>query len=117
MWGIGVNQSGSTKKNLNIRSSTDAEFVDVDDMASNILWTKLFIEDQGYNVEKNILYQDNKSSILLYTNGHKSAGKIIWAMNICYFFIMDQAEKGNLEIGHCPTDGMVAYFMTKPLQG
>jgi hypothetical protein len=34
-----------------------------------ILWTLYFLEAQGYKVDKNILYQDNKSSILLETNG------------------------------------------------
>ena len=63
------------------------------------------------------MYQDNKSSILLDTNGRKSAGKRSQEMHICYFFIADQVEKGNVEIEHCPTDGMVSDFMTKPLQG
>ena len=33
---------------------------------------KLFMEWQGYPIEKNILYQDNKSAILLEENGRKS---------------------------------------------
>ena len=51
------------------------------------------------------------------TNIFKIADKISQAMNIFYFFITDQVEKGNVDIEHCPTDGMVADFMTKPLQG
>jgi len=73
--GTGAVQSGSAKQKMNTRSSTEAELVGVDDVISNILWTKFFIEEQGYDVEKNILFQDNKSSILLGTNGRKSAGK------------------------------------------
>ena len=38
-------------------------------------------------------------------------------MNIRYFFITYQEEKGNVDIGHYPTDGMVADSTTKPLQG
>ena len=38
-------------------------------------------------------------------------------MNIRYFFITDQVEKGNVIVEHCPTDVMIADFMTKPLQG
>ena len=68
-----------------------------------ILWTKLFLEEQGYGVEKNILYQDNKSAILLETNGRKSAGKRSRALNIRYFFLTDQQGKGNLQIEYCPT--------------
>ena len=117
MMGTGAIQSASMKQKLNTRSSTEAEIVGVDDLAPKIFWTKLFIEAQGYNIEKNILYQDNKSSILLETNGRKSAGKRSRAMNIRYFFITDQVEKGNVIVEHCPTDVMVADFMKKPLQG
>ena len=46
-----------------------------------------------------------------------NAGKRSRAMNIRYFFITDQVEKGNATIEHCPTDVMVGDFMTKPLQG
>jgi hypothetical protein len=38
-------------------------------------------------------------------------------LNICYFFITDQVEKGNAQIEHCRTDNMVGDFFTKPLQG
>jgi hypothetical protein len=60
---------------MNVQSSTEEELVAVDNAATMILWTKLFLEAQGYNVEKNIVYQDNKSAILLETNGKKSSGK------------------------------------------
>jgi hypothetical protein len=78
---------------------------------------KIFLEAQGYDVEKNIVYQDNKSAILLETNGKKSSGKQTRALNIRYFFITDQVEKGNTQIEHCETDNMVRDFFTKPLQG
>ena len=82
-----------------------------------ILWTKLFLEHQGYDIEQNIIYQDNKSTILLKENGRKSAGKRSRALNIRYFFISDQIEKGNMEIEYCPTESMVGDLLTKPLQG
>ena len=115
--GNGAIQSGSMKQKLNMRSSREAEIVRVDDMAAKIFWTKLFIEAQGYEVEKNILFQDNKSSILLEVNGRKSLGKRSHAMNVRYFFITNQVEKGNVQVEYCPTDKMVADFNTKPLQG
>eukprot|EP00980_Cylindrotheca_fusiformis_P015510 scaffold4410_cov78-Cylindrotheca_fusiformis.AAC.1 len=108
---------GSRKQKLNTRSSTEAELVGVDDYATNILWTKLFLEEQGYPVERNVLHQDNKSAILLEVNGQKSAGKRSHAINIRYFFITDQVKKGNISIEYCPTDDMIADYMTKPLQG
>ena len=115
--GKGAMQIMSRKQKLNSRSSTEAEIIGVDDAATAILWTRLFMEAQGYPVDKNILYQDNKSSILLETNGRNSAGKRSRAINIRFFFMTDQVEKGNVSIEYMPTDDMWADFMTKPLQG
>ena len=61
-----------------------------------MLWTKLFMEEQGYPIKENILYQDNKSAILLEKNGQKSAGKQSRAINVRYFFIADQVNRGNI---------------------
>ena len=113
----GALMATSAKQKLNTRSSTEAELVAVDDVATMILWTQLFLEAQGYMVERNIVYQDNQSAILLETNGKKSSGKRTRALNIRYFFITDQVEKGIVQIMHCPTDHMIGDFMTKPLQG
>ena len=73
--------------------------------------------DLTEKANKNILFQDNKSAILLENNGKRSAGKRSRALNVRYFFLTDQVEKGNLSIEYCPTDVMWADFMTKPLQG
>ena len=116
-FGRGAVQSKSQKQKLNTRSSTEAELVGADDVVTPILWTKQFMEAQGYPVEENILYQDNKSTILLQENGRKSAGKRSRALNVRYFFLTDQVEKGNVSIQYCPTDEMWADFFTKPLQG
>ena len=77
----------------------------------------LFGEAQGYKVERNVLYQDNKSAILLEINGKKSAGNRSRALNIRYFFLTDQMEKGNLKIEYYPTENMIGDYMTKTLQG
>ena len=109
--------SVSRKQKLNTKSSTEAKLVGADDITSLILWTQLFMEEQGYPIDRNILYQDNKSAILLERNGKQSSSKRTRHLNIRYFFLTDQLEKGNLEIEYCPTDAMVGDYMTKPLQG
>jgi hypothetical protein len=75
------------------------------------------MDTQGYDIIRNILFQDNKSAILLETNRKKSSGKRTRALNIRYFFLTDQVKKGNLIIEYCPTDDMIGDFHTKPLQG
>ena len=115
--GTGAAQAVSRKQKLNTRSSTESELVAVDDVSTMVLWTKLFLEEQGYDVERNIIYQNNKSAILLETNGKRSSGKRTRTLTIRYFFITDQVEKGNVQIEHCPATTMVGDFLTKPLQG
>ena len=115
--GDGAIQSISRKQKLNTRSSTESELVGVDDVSVMILWTKLFLEAQGYDIRQNVVFQDNKSAILLEVNGKKSAGKRSRALNIRYFFVTDQIEKRNLEVKYCPTNDMIGDYFTKPLQG
>ena len=91
--------------------------VGVGNAATKIIWTKLFMEAQGYRIDHNVLYQDNKSTILLLNNGKRSAGKRSRAINIRYYFMSDQKAKGNLEVEYCPTGQMTGDLMTKPKQG
>ena len=67
----------------------------------------LFIEWKGYNIDKNILYQGNKSEILMEVNGKRSAGKRSQALDVCYFFMIDQVEKENVLIKYYPTDEII----------
>ena len=92
-WGIGSPISISQKQKLNSRSSTESEIIGVDDVMDKILWTKLFLQAQGVQIQENILYQDNQSSIKLETNGKWSSGKRTRAINIRYFFVTDNVEK------------------------
>ena len=115
--GGGAIQSISRKQKLNTRSSAEAELVGADDAATMILWTRLFLEAQGYDVKENILYQDNMSTILLENNGKRSSSKRTRALNIRYFFLTDQIEKGNVSVEYCPTKEMIGDYMSKPLQG
>ena len=116
-YGRGAPITVSKKQKLNTRSSTESELVGADDVTIMILWTKLFLEEQGYEISRNILYQDNKSAILLEKNGKQSSSQRTRAINIRYFYITDQAARGMLEIKYCPTKKMMGDYMTKPLQG
>jgi hypothetical protein len=107
----------STKQKLNTRSSTETEIVGVDDCMPAICWSRYFMEAQGYQVIENIVYQDNKSAILMERNGKASSSKRTKHINIRYYFVTDRVEKGELTIEWCPTGDMIGDFMTKPTQG
>jgi hypothetical protein len=115
--GHGVICSVSTKQKVNTRSSTEAELVGLDDVISKVLWTKRFIEQQGFKITSTIVYRDNTSAMKLEENGRASASKRTRHFNIKYFYITDLIEKGEVKIEYCPTDDMLADYMTKPLVG
>ncbi len=114
--GTGAVYSTSKKQKLNTKSSTEAELVGVDDVLPQALWTKYFMEAQGYGVST-ILNQDNQSTIKLSENGKASSGKGTRHINIRYFFITDRIARKEVAIQYCPTKEMVADYFTKPLQG
>lgn len=116
-FGRGFPTVGSTKHKVNGRSSTECELLGVDDFMPMICWTRYFMEAQGYKIDDNILYQDNKSSILLEKNGKASSGRRTKHINIRYFFITDRVAQGEVSIVWCPTGDMIADYATKPLQG
>ena len=81
------------------------------------MWGMYFIQAQGYEVTKNILMQDNKSTILLTKNGQFSSSKRTKHIENRYFMIKDKIGKGEIIIQYCPTGDMWANINTKALQG
>ena len=107
----------STKQKLNTRSSTEAEVVGINDFMPAVCWTRYFLQAQGYQVNDNLVYQDNQSAILLEKNGKASSSKRTKHINIRYFFITDRINSGEVSVEWCPTEEMIGDFATKPLQG
>ena len=83
----------------------------------SILWTRLFLEAQGYDVTDNIIYQYNRRDIIIENNGKASIGKRIKHINMRYFFVTDRIQKVDVSVEWCPTGDMASDFLTKPNQG
>jgi hypothetical protein len=73
-----------------------------------MLWTRYFIEAQGYKLKESILNQEN---------GKESISKRTKHINVRYFFIKDRVGAGEITIKHFPTNEMLADHFTKPVQG
>jgi hypothetical protein len=82
------------------------------------MWTKHFLEAQGYDVKDTIVYQDNMSMLKLAENGLASAGKQSRHLNIKYFFVTDLIRTKQVSVQYCPSDEeILADYMSKPLTG
>ena len=116
-FGWGVLLTKCQKQKLNVKSSTEGEIVGVSDFLPNMIWCRMFLSAQGISLKENILYQDNKSAILIEKNGKRSSGKNTKHMDNRYFWIKDRINSEKIQVEYCPTEMMLADFFTKPLQG
>ena len=98
------------------KSSTEAELVGLSDGLSQALWLRNFLICQGYPPLPIVQFQDNLSTITLATKG-RSTSERTRHIEIRYFWICDQVERGQLVLQHQPTDDMFADYFTKPLCG
>ena len=48
------------KQKLNTKSSTGAEVVGMSDFLSNMIWARMFLEHQGYEIDENIITRQSK---------------------------------------------------------
>ena len=79
----------SMKQKMNTKSSTEADIVVVDDVLTQVIWTRHFLKGQGYMIHSNVIYQDKQSEIRIEKNGKKSIRKRTSHINIRYHFITD----------------------------
>jgi len=116
-FGIGAAHARSTTSKLNVKSATESELVSASEYLPYTLWFRHFMEEQGYKIENNIMYQDNKSAILMEINGRNSCTGNSRHINIRYFWVKDRVDKGEVKVEYLPTHIMLADYFTKPLQG
>ena len=115
--GTGLIHSKSSKQKLNTKSSTETEVVGASDYKPWTIWTKRFLMEQGYDLTRNVFYQEIMSAMKIEKNGRKSCGDKSRHFYIRYFFIKDILKNEGIELKHCSTERMIADYFTKPLQG
>ena len=75
------------------------------------------MKEQGCKIVDNMVYRDNTSATKMEINGKTSSGKRTRHLEIKYFYITDLIQRKEIEVKYCPTDSMVADYMTKPITG
>ena len=62
--GKGTAVHGCAKQKINTKSSTETELVVSSNFLPTTIWTKYFLEAQGYKVNRSVFYQDNTIVVL-----------------------------------------------------
>jgi len=115
-FGTGVIDQKSSMQRMNTRSSTETEHVGTSEYLPKPIFIELFMNAQGYK-PKLTLAKDNESEIRMLTNGKASCSSNSKHVAIKKFWSTDRIKNGNIKVKYCPTDKMIADFMSKPLQG
>jgi hypothetical protein len=68
-------------------------------------------------VKLNVIYQDNTSTMRLENNGKRSSGKSTGHFDMKYLYVTDLIGREEVAVTYCPTEDMIADYMTKPLTG
>ena len=75
--GKGSAFSKATKQKINTTNSTESELVGTFECLVEVLSTNYFLQAQGYNWEDKVIFQDNKSALLLQKNVQTSSASIL----------------------------------------
>ncbi len=56
--------SSCNKMKCNTQSSTETELILLHNKLSDIVWTRYFVECQGYEIDECVVFQDSNMSVL-----------------------------------------------------
>ena len=105
----------SCKQKCIARDSTEAELIALSDIILDVEWHADWFLEQGYNMGKPTVFQDNTSTISLVTQG---GGKLRTKhMRARKGIVLEGYEKDMYNIKYIPTDEMIADMLTKSLDG
>jgi hypothetical protein len=104
----------SRKQEIITLSTAEAEYITATHATKEVIWlqrlmSKLF----PMPTLPTTLYCDNQAAIKLTNNDNYHAHTE--HIDICYHFIRQTVDDGIITLIYCPTDDMVADFLTKPL--
>ena len=105
-----------SEQKLNAKSLIEAESVKANDTSSDAFWTRNFLNEQCHHVKDNVLFQNNKSAMLLKNNEWMSVKKKSEHINVRHFFLTNRINNSNeLRVEHCLINEMTADHFIKPL--
>jgi hypothetical protein len=93
------------------------ELISAHDKLPDVIWTRYFVEDQGYAINEYMIFQDNMSSLSLEKNGRVLSLKRTKHIKAKYFLIKDCYNSVEIDLRYCPTDVMWADILISLCKG
>ena len=111
---VGAVHCRSTKQQIVVKSSTEAELVGLSDSANQGLHLWNFLVMQGYRMPPVIVYQDNMSCMAMIARGRSGAERTRHVA-IQYFWVKERVDNSEMRIEHKGTKEMYANVLTNML--
>ena len=106
--------TSSKKQTLVTTSTAEAELVALCAAGKQAVWIRAVLEEMGIKqLGPCVIDQDNSACMTLAQRGHH--GKLSRSIDISYFWISEQLEKGLLELRKIETGRMIADGLTKAM--
>ena len=105
--GKGPVYAKSSGQKLNSKSSSEAELIGLSDSSNQIIWTRNFLVEQGYDVPPATVYEDNQSTIAMLKNG-KSNSERTRHIAVRFYFLADRISSKEIRVEYMRTGEMVA---------
>ena len=105
----------STKQKIVTKNSTEAELVGLSDKVMSVIQCEEFMKHQGHDLPPPDIMQDNTSTITLVKDGGGQYRTKY--MRVRQGFVKERLDAGEIDIKYLRTTGMLADYLTKPLQG
>ena len=105
------------RKKLNTKSSTEAELVWVNYVLTQVIWNQSLLNEKGYKIHENVIYQYNQIAIKLENIGIQSSRKRTRHTSIRYYFIIDRVTMQEVSVELCPTLDMIGDYFKKAMKG
>ena len=94
-------------------SSTEAEYMALSDCSRQIMWLKHMFRELGMPLDKVPICTDNNGAIFIGSNPIQE--RCIKHIDVCYHYIHECVENGEVEILHVDTNDNTTDMFTKPL--
>ena len=107
----------SSKQTIVTKSSTEAELVAINDVIDYLVWLKALLEEiEVVSGNAPVLFQDNRSAIMLSESGRGSFRRSKH-IDVRYFYVYDLVKDGKLTLQWLGTKDLPADLLTKPKRG
>jgi hypothetical protein len=105
-----------SKQPVVAKSAGEAELIGQNKVGDLVEWAREFLQDVGYSHKKVLMLVDSTCAMQMVKQGTGSF-KRAKQIKVHFFWLKELIDEGLIELIYVPTDELVAYILTMPLNG